>query len=398
MKSEDLKNYSFNNKKIFYIYYHDPEFVPIHVNEVISEMSFRGCEVHLFTALKSKSLINKLSLKNTCLHNIPCFNIKFFAEIVFIFFLFPYFIIKTIIDRPDICYTRHSACSLVPVLIAKLMRISCFIEVNDIVVDKLAFGNVPAIKIFWIKFYQYINYRLASYLLPVTKEIGLWIKSEYKTAFHKIVVVPNGVNVNRFSPQNKMLARQHYNIPQKARVILSLGSLFPWAGIETLIAAAPEIIRNYPNTYFIIGSGEEPYLSQLKLRVNESGLNKNFLFFGFIPWDDASSFISMADICVAPFIFKHLRSGICSLRVLSYLSCGIPVIGSDIPGLGDLLENKKIGRSFHMGDSQSLANNILELLTDKTLHKKMGCNARAYIIEYCSWEAIVTKIGSLIPN
>ena len=378
--------------KIFYVFFHDTDFVPIHVSEIINEMQRRGREVHVLTSIRDKAGKEKLSVGGTKVHNLWTIRARIISEFVFMALLFPYLFVLSLTNRPDFFYTRHSATSLIVTLIARLFGKPCQIEINDIVLDKLQFTQVSRLKLKWVQLYHYVNLRLAHCLLPVTKQIGSWLRHEYGIKPGKVVNIPNGVNVHRFSPKSYREARKRYHIPMDCRVVLSLGSLFPWAGIETLIAAAPDVLKMYPDTLFVIGSGEEPYLGLMKEAVNQSGLKDCFLFFGFIPWDEAAWFISISDICAAPFIFKNTRTGISSLRVFSYLACGKPVVGSDIPGLGDMLEGEGIGFSFSMGDHKALAEVIVDLLSDKGKLEEMGERARDYVIKNHSWETILDRI------
>lgn len=378
--------------KIYYVYFHDTRFVPIHAYEIVSEMARRGWEVHVYTSIRDKGERRKISRTGARFHNIWTLRVRFISELLFMAALLPSLSIHAFFRGPDIFYTRHSAASFMVALIGRLFGRPCVVEVNDIVMDKLQFSKTSRLKSLWIRLYHYGTYHLADLLLTVTEQIGSWIKDKYRLGPGRVVVVPNGVNPSRFSPKPYEEARLRYRIPLDSRVVLSLGSLFPWVGIETLIGAAPKVLEVYPDTVFAIGSGEEPYLGNIKRAVSRSNLMDAFLFFGFIPWDDASWFISTSDICVAPFIFKSTRSGISSLRVFSYLACGRPVIGSDIPGLGDMLEKEAIGTSFPMGDHHALARRLIELLGRPDRARKMGERGRQFVLDNHSWESIV---GSL---
>ena len=378
--------------RIYYVYFHDTDYVPIHVAEIINEMQRRGREVHIFTSIKDKSREKNLSSGGIIIHNLWAIRARFISELVFMVLLLPYLFVRSLTKKPDFFYTRHSASSFIVALIARLLGIPCLVEINDIVLDKLKFTQVSRLKLKWIQLYHYVNVHLAHCLMPVTKQIGLWLSHEYGIHEKKVVVIPNGVNVYRFSPKPRPEARERYGIPLDAKVVLSLGSLFPWAGIEILIASASKVLEKYPETLFVIGSGEEPFVSRLKENVNRFGLEEKFLFFGFIPWDEASWFISTSDICVAPFVFKETRTGISSLRVFSYLSCARSVVGSDIPGLGDMLENEGMGVSFQMGNQKALANAIIELLSDINKLRDMAEKARSYTIKNHSWQSIVDRI------
>jgi glycosyltransferase involved in cell wall biosynthesis len=382
--------------KIFYIYFHSDNFVPIHSAEVIRQLRKRGHKVHVFTKVNGEEARQKLCAEKIALHNVWTPQLRFISELVFMTLLLPILFILSLSKKPDAFYNRHSATAVSVALISKLLKIPCLFEVNDIVIDKLIFLRIPKFKQLWIKLYCYISFRLGNMLLPVTEQIGSWLRETYNLNKNKIVVIPNGVNVHRFRPKPKFKAREKYDIPIDVPVILSLGSLFPWAGTETLVTAAPNILKVYPKTIFLIGSGEEPFLSELKKIVKKSGLERNFIFTGFVPWDEAAWFISSADICVAPFIFKKNRSGICSLRVLSYMACSKPIIGSDIPGLGDLLEEKKIGFSFRMDNADNLTAKIINLLKNEKKIKEMGDKARIFVCNNFSWEIIVKQLETQI--
>jgi len=384
---------SVRNLKIYYLYFHDTRFVPIHTYEIVREMARRGWEVHVYTSLRDREAKKKISKIGVRLHNIWTIRVRFVSELLFMAALLPWLSIRSLLGRPHIFYTRHSATSLLVTFIGRLFGIPCALEINDILKDKLQFSDISRLKPLWIRLYQYATFHTADLLLPVTEQIGAWIKEAYRLDPAKVKVIPNGVNPHRFSPKPCQEARWRYRIPIDSRVILSLGSLFPWVGMETLVAAAPQVLAVYPDAIFAIGSGEEPYLSTIKKTVNQADLMDAFLFFGFIPWDDASWFISAANICVAPFIFKSTRSGISSLRVFSYLACARPVIGSDIPGLGDMLEKERIGRSFPMGDHDSLARVLIDLLNNRETLKEMGERGRDFVVSHHAWEIIVDKLA-----
>jgi len=395
MKKVKLADKAVKGKRVYYIYFHDVRFVPIHASEIIHEMQRQGHDIHVFTSIKEEAEKRKLLTKGIKLHNLPTIETRFVSEFLFMAFLFPCLFLHTLTGRPDVFYSRHSACSLIVTLIARLFKRPCLLEINDIVQDRLKFSNISILKLKWIQLYHSINYHLADFLLPVTEKIGLFIKHNYSINRSKVIVVTNAVNIHRFSPKPSPEARKRYGFPLESKVVLSLGSLFPWAGIETLIAAAPKILKRFPNTLFVVGSGEEPYVSKLKKIVHKSGLKNSFLFFGFIPWDEASWFISTADICVSPIILKNMRTGLSSLRTFSYLACGKPVVGSNIPGLGDMLEKEGTGLSFTMGDHEALAREIITLLDDRDRLREMGKRGRDFVIKNYSWEIIVDKLEIL---
>ncbi len=383
---------------LFYIYFHDVDYMPIHVDEVICELARRGHLVHLFTSIRGQTDAPRLLRAGVQLHNIRTLRARYISEPLFMLRLFPALCFWIRRCRPRLLYVRHGASCLAALLAARLFQRPCFIEVNDIVLDKLQFAKISRIKKAWTEFYHALSLPHADCILAVTAQIAEWVRARYAIAPMKVVSLPNGVNIERFQPHSKAVSRGRYGLSRDARIILSLGSLFPWSGMEVLVQAAPKVIAAHPDSIFAVGSAEQPYLGELQRMVHAAGLDDHFRFFGLIPWGEASHFISTSDVCVAPFVFKAIRSGISSLRVLAYLACGRPVVGSDIPGLGDWLEKEGIGFSFPMGCSESMARILIRALNDGELLREMGRRGRGIAVRRCSWEKIVDRLVDLFPG
>ena len=333
--------------------------MPIHTFEVITQLSKNRHEIFLFGCVnKNASFLSNWRFFKIKIIKIPYWPIRAVGEILFLLFLLFKLTKNLFIHRPDILYIRHGSLSITGTILGKIFRVPIFIEVNDILLKRTEFKKVSSVKSFWIAIYEKLSFSLADRIFPVTNNIACWIRKRYSVKRNCIVVIPNGVNPNRFFPCDKQKCREKYNFRKKILIIGYLGSLYHWAGIEYLIEAAKSVIPSFPNVIFVIGGGEEPYLSYLIRKVNKKNLEKHFKFFGSIKWDEASDFINTFDIGVAPVFFNNLDSGISSQKVFAYLSCGKPVIGSDIPGLGDMLEKEGVGMSFPMGDSAAMAKKI----------------------------------------
>jgi glycosyltransferase involved in cell wall biosynthesis len=382
-----------SNKRIYYTFFHDTDFVPIHAAEVIEAMIRQGHRVDLFAFRNVVSALGEAAATGRLkVHVIWAPRLRFVAELCFVALLMPVLLARMLFQKPDLIYVRHSGVSIAAAWAARLAGVPCAIEINDIPHDKLLFAGASRLKIAWVEMYHRLSLPLATKVFPVTAPIGTWLADYYHVKAGRIQVIPNGVNTSRFLPRDRNEARRRFGVPAEVPVLVCLGSLFPWAGMETMLEALPKIIAVHPNVHVAIGSGEEPYLGEIKTKVAAKGLGAHFSFAGFIPWDDASWYISMADCCVAPFIFKNIRSGVCSLRVLSYLACGKPVVGSDIPGLGDMLEHEGVGRSFPMEDQHALACTVNDLLSDPAVLTAMGKRARLLTEREYAWESIVQRI------
>jgi len=379
--------------KIFYIFYDYKNIIPIHSYEVIAQLASRSNRIYVFANVNRYSSVTeewrRLGIE---IINVRSFSKRFIAQITFILHLVVKVFLCYFKYHPNLVYVRHGSPSMAAVIIGKALRIPICLEINDILTKRAELGGINFVRNLWTKFYETVSFPLADRIFPVTEGIADWIQEEYRPQIGRVITMPNGVNVERFHPSDMLKCRTNYRLSQSALIVGYLGSLFKWAGLEYLIEAAALIVSVHPTAFFIIGGGEEPYYSWLTRRVNSKKLAPHFKFFGPIGWDDAASFIGSMDVCVAPAFFNNLLSGISSQKVFAYLACGKPVVASDIPGLGDMLEKERIGVSFPMGDHRSLAEAIIDLLSNKEQLKEMGEKGRDFVVQNHAWEVIVDKL------
>jgi len=86
------------------------------------------------------------------------------------------------------------------------------------------------------------------------------------------------------------------------------------------------------------------------------------------------------------------------LKVLEYMACGKPAIGSDLPQVADLIENGKTGLLFPQGDARSLARSIMLLADDSGYRQRLGDQARAAANSAYSWSALAEQIGAILEE
>lgn len=385
--------------KIFYLYYDYPDVVPIHSHEVITQFARKGNIVRVFCHIGSNSrILKKWHKLNIQVVNIASPPIRIACEICYLINLFFTMFFYCHYLRPDLIYIRHGSPSLIGVIVGRLYKIPVCLEVNDILIKRMEFKGIRLFKKVWIKLYERISFTFADRIFPVTKGISKWVCGKYEIQNDRVITIPNGVNDQRFSPGKMDKCRNKYGLTDKRFIVGYLGSLFHWSGIECLIEAVPLVISALPKAFFIIGGGEEPYYSKLVKKVQDKKLSAHIKFFGRIEWNNAASFINAMDICVAPAYFDNLESEISSQKLLAYLACGKPVVGSNITGMGDMLEKHGIGVSFPMGNHKALASTIIDFYSNRKRINEMGNRGRKFVVNKYSWSIIVDKIIKACEN
>jgi glycosyltransferase involved in cell wall biosynthesis len=242
-----------------------------------------------------------------------------------------------------------------------------------------------------------IVYKKADGLIVVTEGIKDYLVSR-NIDENKIKVVSNGANTDLFKPITDFSIlsqfRKEIELDDDEQVILFVGNLAPWQGVDNLIKAAPMVLEKCIRTKFmIIGDG----IMELPWRnlISDLGLESNFIFTGRVNYESVPYYINISDICACPTnVNSYVSSeGGSSLKILEYMACGKPVITGDVKGDADLVVDSNAGLAVVSENHCDLASSLIYLLKNEELRIQMGNNAREAIVEKYSWLKAAEKIG-----
>jgi len=202
---------------------------------------------------------------------------------------------------------------------------------------------------------------------------------------HSVHYLPVGVDCAFFDPAlvDRIAARHRFGINPREVTIGYLGYLGRWknrfAG-EALLEAAP-LLKDHK--FLIIGSG--PALADWKKRVAELGLEKQFIFTGFIPLSDLPAAIAVTDICVdtlEPGFHSEARS---ETKLKQYMAMARACVATDIGENRVDLDDGRAGL-LTAPNPAALAEAIVRLANDSAERERLGKLARARAQNVYSWE------------
>jgi glycosyltransferase involved in cell wall biosynthesis len=225
----------------------------------------------------------------------------------------------------------------------------------------------------------------ADKVIAVSNELKRDLETWYRIPADKIVVVPNGINVDKFKPMDAKAVKAMSNKMgiKNEKVIMSSGRLRKPKGFHLLIKSFPELLKRQKLKLIIIGTG--PFLQRLKKMSYHYGIEKDVIFLGSVPHEDMPIYYNLADI----FVFPTLTREGFPLVVAEAMACRKPVIASRIGGIPTAIENYKDGILIEPGNLGELEEKILEVLSNESLSKKLGENARKKVLEKFSLDRMV---------
>jgi glycosyltransferase involved in cell wall biosynthesis len=152
--------------------------------------------------------------------------------------------------------------------------------------------------------------------------------------------------------------------------------------IELLVESIPQIIKKFPAVFLIVGDGHlRPELEQM---VKDLNIEPFVRFTG--QRNDVDNILTASDIAVNTSDSEGFSNSI-----MEAMRAGLPVVASDVAGNRELIKDGIAGLLFSPGNLESLAANLLKLLQDKELAKRMGEVGRELVESQYSVEAMVSK-------
>jgi glycosyltransferase involved in cell wall biosynthesis len=292
--------------------------------------------------------------------------------------------------RPDLLYARSMG-SIVPVLVARLLRVPLITEVNGDSYHHHLKAGADAGKLARIQRTEQRLYSASDHLIPITPGLARMLQDRYGVSPEKLTIVESGTNLELFQPMHAAAARRQIGLEPGIPHIGFFGIFLPHQGVETLIRAAPRLVGQSPGLRFLL-VGDGVMRDDWEREVAALGLSGNFVFTGQVPYREVAGYIGAMDITVAPF--RADRGEVSPLKVYDALACGRPALVSEIPPLRALIDDCPAVIAVQPESSDALAVAALELLSDPDRCVRLGKEGRRWVEQHGSWRARAQTIAA----
>jgi glycosyltransferase involved in cell wall biosynthesis len=197
----------------------------------------------------------------------------------------------------------------------------------------------------------------------------------------RTVVVPNGIDVERFAPRDRCAARAALDLPLEGELLLYVGRLTPEKGPDLLLDAFAGLVARRPAAQLaIVGSGVlEP---ALRRRVGALGIGHRCRFVGQRSRADVARWLNAATLLVLP----SRAEGVPNV-LLEAVASGTPVVATRVGGVAEALEEDAAGLLVPPGDPPALAHAI-----GAALDRAFAPHAVRATLRAPSWDASARRM------
>ena len=292
----------------------------------------------------------------------------------------------------DLIHERYSLYSIAGFLASRIFNTPLIVDVD---------APLPyEVSLFWkIKFSKFqeaiinltskITLNQAKAVTTVSEETKAYLIKKWGISPNKIFVIPNGVKTDIFSKKfNEKKIRENYNLKSDI-VIMFVGSLKPWSGINNLIKSFYEAKKNIKKIkLFIVGGGEEK--NDIENEISKLGLEGSVILTGNVPHQRIPELLSFADIAVLPY--SRIKNFYFSpLKLFEYMAARKAIIASDQGQISRTIKHGETGILFEPGNIKELSEAIISLSRNKK--KRLFLGKKAFLdVKGRTWGSFTRKL------
>ncbi|HMB25307.1 MAG TPA: glycosyltransferase family 4 protein, partial [Anaerolineales bacterium] len=203
-----------------------------------------------------------------------------------------------------------------------------------------------------------------------------------------VTVIPNGVSPSDFCPSP--LPGREGRVP----VLLYIGTLADWQGLDVVVKALPKILERQAVQLHIVGRGRSRQRKLLAKQIRKLGVEASVTVQPAVPHHEIPGLIAASDICLAPLGLndRNVTQGACPIKVLEYMASARPLVASNMPIVRELVREDVDALLFSPNDPDDLARQVLVLLNDFDLSKRLSDSASERALTQFTWHAAQKKL------
>jgi glycosyltransferase involved in cell wall biosynthesis len=229
----------------------------------------------------------------------------------------------------------------------------------------------------------------ASKVIAITQEeVNQYLQMKVEAS--KVVKVYNVLNLDEYQDLPETRSSKNRRSDRKEKIVMFLGRIHRIKGIDLLVVAFSELIKDRDDVRLVLIGPDDGDLSQVKDLVERENLHDRVTVLPPMYGLDKLDAYREADVLVYPA--KHEIFGLVPFEALM---CGTPVVVSDGCGCGEVIREAQCGELFASGDSTSLSWKIRTLLDNPDEGEAMVMRGQTYIRKNLGWNRLVHTFESL---
>jgi glycosyltransferase involved in cell wall biosynthesis len=201
----------------------------------------------------------------------------------------------------------------------------------------------------------------------------------------RVSYLQNGIDTDRFRRDaTSGTLRKELGFPFDRQLVAAIGRLSPEKDLFTFLRVASRVTEQVPGAHFLI-VGEGPERDELERMADRLRLRSRITFLG--QRHDILNIYNSLDL----FLLTSVREGLPNV-ILEAMAMEVPVVTTNVGGVGELIRDGVNGRLFQPGDVEAIAGATVTLLRDRSLATRIAAAARQTVCRGFSFDERVRKL------
>jgi N-acetyl-alpha-D-glucosaminyl L-malate synthase BshA len=200
-----------------------------------------------------------------------------------------------------------------------------------------------------------------------------------------IEIIPNFINAEQYQRRENKALRAEL-APRGEKLLMHVSNFRPVKRIGDCIHAFAKVKPHLPARLVLCGDG--PERAGAEKLAQEYGLADDVLFAGQVP--NIADYLSVADLLLVPSETESF-----GLAALEAMACEVPVIATNTGGLPEVVIDGENGYLVSLGDTQTIADRAIEILSDEKKQRMMGRRGREWAVEQFNTERVIPQYERL---
>jgi glycosyltransferase involved in cell wall biosynthesis len=277
--------------------------------------------------------------------------------------------------RPDFIYQRYSRFSWAGVEASLRTGRPLFLEYNgsEVWVGRY-WDRVGSLSL--LERYERLNLRAAARIFVVS-EVERRNLLRVGVEDERIVVNPNGVDVERFQPGiGGDEVRASLGIESDETLVGFVGTFGPWHGVLALAEAIKLMPEDARVRFLLVGSGV--LRGEVEKILREAGALRRVILTGAVEHERVPQLLDACDVLASPHVPLEDGSEFFGspTKLFEYMAMGKGIVASRLGQIGEVLADEETALLVEPGDARELSEAILRLTSSRQLRESLGAAAR----------------------
>ena len=200
----------------------------------------------------------------------------------------------------------------------------------------------------------------------------------------RITVITNGADpVAPISEHERRELAAKLGLSAARQIVGFVGSMHHWHGVQQMSALVGTVLGECPDAAFLFVGGGGALEAELKNRLQDARQGR-VAFSGTVPYEQVHRYVQLFTVAVAPYPPIKLFY-FSPVKVFEYMAAGKPMTAARIGQLAEILRHEENALLYEPGDVDQLQQQIIRLLKDEVLRRRLGENAQKAFYAEHTW-------------